>query len=219
MSTETYEDKRKCQNREAQRRYRQKMRRKKRGGAAGGVDATDIPWPGMNMFDDAQMVIGMEQQTCFAAMQEGGYSMTSYSPDGGDASNLDAVTLQPSPGTDFSSSSTSTAINLADVPWSCAPSLRLEGPSPSVDQGSTTLMQASSATGPAGSRPASGAAPDRTSSAQAKLVSKACGMVQELRRLYHLGVELDLLRHESEIPAHLDAVEQLMHSSGRRCPR
>ena len=57
--------------------------------------------------------------------------------------------------------------------------------------------------------------PDRINSAHIKIVSKACGMVQELRNLYSLGVELELLQQESGMPAHLDAVEELIHRSGR----
>ncbi len=57
--------------------------------------------------------------------------------------------------------------------------------------------------------------PDRTNSAHTKIVYKACGMVQELRKLYSLGVELELLQQESGVPTHLDAVEELINRSGR----
>lgn len=92
-------------------------------------------------------------------------------------------------------------------------------PSPaSLDRGSISIP-ASSAGGGGGKGASSHAAllatTDRASSAQNKIVSKACGMVNELRKLYNLGVELDLLQLEEEVSAHLDAVEQLIHRSGR----
>lgn len=136
------------------------------------------------------------------------------------------------PNSEVRSAGVGVNMEFGEISWSCTPGLSTSSNSPpivmplsptSLDQ-SATLMTSSSVAARLDTRiwrPESDrcsrtpAVPGRRDSAHAKIVSKACGMVEELRKLYSLGVELELLQQEIDVPAHLDAVEELICRSGK----
>ncbi|KAJ6786988.1 hypothetical protein PWT90_04121 [Aphanocladium album] len=116
------------------------------------------------------------------------------------------------------------SLDFADASWSHAISMpesrsRIPSadvpPSPtSLDQPASEIVENNVAIQPRPSCTAQAA--DSVSVAQTKIISKACGMVEELKKLYDLGVELELLRQESHVPVYLDEVERLIRLSGQR---
>ncbi|KAM3439656.1 hypothetical protein MY4824_002648 [Beauveria thailandica] len=217
-----------------QARQGQKMRKKKRGGGPGSIgndndcsSIFDTQLPGLE-----HVPFNTNPGEYHAASGAGppgcGDALSYHRPSHSRASIAGSGIV----GINFGGSSWTHPPGMSSVNSPGPPSVEIP-PSPASPDQSSISIPASLAGGGRGkadvvSRPSLGssassshsllaatAATDPASSAQNKMVSKACGMVDELRKLYNLGVELELLQLEEEVPAHLDAVEQLIHRSGR----
>ncbi|KAJ3472524.1 hypothetical protein NLG97_g10918 [Lecanicillium saksenae] len=222
-----YEDRRKSQNREAQRRYRQKLRRKKRSSLPSSDELSGPTAFGM------QLLPGM-QQMAFGNASSGYDLHRECHPECGEALTIDYGNApQHSEGNTQARIASGGVVSLdfADASWSHTPSMpaSISRSSRNLPSGEVPLSPTSldrhasempanadnSAAAPSlASRKPPG--PDGTSVAQTKLISKACGMVEELRKLYDLGVELELLHLETNLPVYLAEIERLIHLSGQR---
>ncbi|KAM3562409.1 hypothetical protein ARSEF4850_002799 [Beauveria asiatica] len=222
-----------------QARQGQKMRKKKRGGGPGSIGNDND----CSSIFDTQLP-GLEHVPFNTNPGEYHAASGAGPPGCGDALNIDYQSYhRPSHSRASLASSGIVGINFGGSSWTHPPGMSSVNspappsveitPSPASPDQSSISIPASLVRGGRGkadvvSRPSLGssassshsllaaaAATDPASSAQNKMVSKACGMVDELRKLYNLGFELELLQLEEEVPAHLDAVEQLIHRSGR----